>query len=441
MPGGGDATLQSYLAVLATDVVCSNVKDHEQTMADKFPALVMGAGFTGLGALRAVRDAGVPVWSACPPGDLATYSRWFRRLPGAPDWDGSTTGVEQALAASGLEGAVLIPCADDIADWVACNTVNGKVMDRYFASTSGPATTRILQDKARFAEWIEGKDIASPRSFLVHDDSDFDHLPFEQLDRVFIKPIDSQTFSRITGRKGVWVESAQACRETWSQMQAQGHGMIVQEYVPGPVANHVFVDGFRDRNGRYPGLFARRRCRIHPPDFGNSTYCRSITLEEIEPVVSACMRLLDQLDYRGIFSAEFKQDERDGEYRILEVNTRAWWYVEFAARCGVNVCGMAWRDAQSLPVEAVRRYRVGKGCVNWIEDANALKHARESFTTALLDWPGAYEHVYRWDDPRPAIHRISGQLRRSLARRLHLAPTARQLATTSSSLTTVDPPP
>lgn len=409
---------------------------------EQIPALVMGAGFTRLGALRATRDAGIEAWSACPQGDLSTHSRWYRPLPGAAGWDGSAQGIEQALADATIEGAILIPCADDIADWVARNAVDGRVMDRYLASTSTPATMNILQDKARFAEWLSAKDIASPRSFQVHDDSDFGLLPFDQLDRVFIKPIDSQSFSRITGRKGLWVENARACRETWSQMQAQGHGMIVQEYVPGPVSNHVFVDGFRDRNGRYPGLFARRRTRIHPPDFGNSTYCRSIALEEIEPAVVACMRLLDHLDYRGIFSAEFKQDERNGEYRILEVNTRAWWYVEFAARCGVNVCGMAWRDAQSLPVEAVRRYQVGKGCVNWIEDANALKHTRSRLATALLDWPGAYEHVYRWDDPRPAIHRVSSQLRRSFARRIRLAPGMHPVSsTTSSSLTSMDPPP
>lgn len=417
------------------------VKDHEPTMEDRIPVLVMGSGFTGLGALRAARDAGIPAWSACPPGDLATHSRWFRPVPGAPGWNGTVAGVEQALADAGLDAAVLIPCADDIADWVARNAVDGRVQERYLASTSPATTMRILQDKARFAEWLEDGGIASPRSFRVADDADFDRLPFERLDRVFIKPVDSQTFSRVTGRKGLWVENARACREAWSRLQALGHGMIVQEYVPGPVSNHVFVDGFRDRDGRYPGLFARRRARIHPPDFGNSTYCRSIALEDIAPAVAACMRLLDRLGYRGIFSAEFKQDARDGEYRILEVNTRAWWYVEFAARCGVNVCDMAWRDAQSLPVEAVRAYRVGKGCVNWIEDANALKHAGASLATALVDWPGACEHVFRRDDPGPAIHRISGQLRRSLARRLRLVPAARAVTAVSTPPLPMDPPP
>jgi len=46
-----------------------------------------------------------------------------------------------------------------------------------------------------------------------------------------------------------------------------------------------------------------------------------------------------------VFSAEFKFDERDGLFKILEVNARPWWYVDFAARCGVDVCRMAYRDA------------------------------------------------------------------------------------------------
>ena len=84
--------------------------------------------------------------------------------------------------------------------------------------------------------------------------------------------------------------------------------------------------------------------------------------------------LLARVNYRGIFSAEFKRDARDGQYRILEVNTRAWTYVEFASRCGVNVCEMAWQDALGLPVTAASpSYPVGAGCVSLPRDIRSLR--------------------------------------------------------------------
>jgi len=60
-----------------------------------------------------------------------------------------------------------------------------------------------------------------------------------------------------------------------------------------------------------------------------------------------------------VFSAEFKFDERDGLFKLLEVNARPWWYVDFADRCGVDVCGMAFRDALGEEIEPVTGYKLG----------------------------------------------------------------------------------
>ena len=57
------------------------------------------------------------------------------------------------------------------------------------------------------------------------------------------------------------------------------------------------------------------------------------------------------VSYRGIFSAEFKCDDRDGFFKILEVNARPWWYVEAAACAGMDVCSMAYHDALGPTVE------------------------------------------------------------------------------------------
>jgi predicted ATP-grasp superfamily ATP-dependent carboligase len=184
---------------------------------------------------------------------------------------------------------------------------------------------------------------------------------------------------------------------------------MAQEYVPGSAADHYFVDGFRDRDGRMQGLFTRRRVRISPPDFGNSSYCRSIALDDMAQPVTDVERLLASLDYRGIFSAEFKRDARDGTYRILEVNTRAWTYVEFASRCGVNVCRMAYEDALGLPVHAASRdYAVGEGCVDLYRDMRTVwaqgRKVHGSLAKVALQWAGAHFHSFRLDDPRPGLH-------------------------------------
>ncbi|MGB8378668.1 MAG: hypothetical protein WCE70_09420 [Rhodanobacteraceae bacterium] len=393
---------------------------------DRPPAIVLGRDATGLGALRCLHLAGIPAYVACPPSDLPTRSRWYRPIPGEIAWDG-TIGPQalEILRSIPLSEAVLIPGADDAALWLA-DLPQGELTARFKISSSPRHTLEILQDKTRFATFLERTNIPHPRTFPLASAEDAAAVPFSEMDRVFVKPSNSQKFNQVIGAKGVWASSHQQLEQIRQRLDGRGFKLMAQEYVPGTSADHYFVDGFRDRDGNLTGLFARRRIRIFPPDFGNSSYCRSIPLTEIQGAVDSIIELLSRLNYRGIFSAEFKRDARNGQFRVLEVNTRAWWYVEFAARCGVNVCRMAWEDALGLPVTAApRSYPVGVGCVNLYGDIKTVlarkPPARDRFPKVLMQWAGAHFHVFRLDDPAPAWsilrHMIAGNIRRRVFRK------------------------
>ena len=376
---------------------------------DRVPAIVLGRGPTALGILRCLAMAGIPAYVACPASDHVTHSRWYRPTPGPNAWDGSLgSQAYELLRHMPLQKAVLIAGADDAALWLT-DLPNTELASRYFLSTSSRETQEILQDKSRFSAFLESVHIPHPRTFRIECDADIEAIPFDELDRVFIKPVNSQKFSDVTGVKGVWVTHKTELHAAWRLLHDQGFRLMAQEYVPGAASDHYFVDGFRDGSGEMTGLFARQRIRISPPDFGNSSYCRSVPLEQLQMPVDDVKRLLAKLNYRGIFSAEFKRDKRDGVYRILEINTRAWTYVEFAARCGVNVCEMAYQDARGLPVHrATFDYMVGAGCVDFYRDINTVRaqsaQARGPLTNILLQWAGAHFHSFRLDDPKPGLH-------------------------------------
>jgi D-aspartate ligase len=388
----------------------------------RVPAIVVGRGPTALGILRCLQLAGVPTYVACPTGDQVTRSRWYRPTPGKRPWDGSPGEHAYALLSDmPIEEAVLIAGADDAALWLA-DLPQHALGQRFRVSTSSRQTQEILQDKSRFAAFLQGTDIPHPPTFRIDSSADIDAMPFETLDRVFIKPVNSQKFSDVTGVKGIWVQRREDLHELWQKLDGQGFRLMAQEYVPGSAADHYFVDGFRDAGGALTGLFTRRRLRISPPDFGNSSYCQSIPLSDLPGPIHSMQTLLSKLDYRGIFSAEFKRDSRDGSFRILEVNTRAWTYVEFAARCGVNVCEMAYRDALDLPVTpASTDYRLGEGCVDLHRDLSAVwsreAGARQSLWTILSQWRGAHYHSFRFDDPRPGLSVVRAVLQKRLRRR------------------------
>lgn len=385
------------------------------------PAVVIGVGVSALGALRSLRLADIPVYTVCPPSDFASRSRWYRPLAGLAAWDGRI-GAETAaaLSESGLERAVLIPCMDNAAIW-ASDLRGGELGQRFLVSGSPRRTLELLQDKARFADFLQGTDIPHPRTFPLRTPADIAALPFDEFDRVFLKPVDSQTFSRVVGRKALWADSPAEVDRLWHKLQGYGLEMMAQEYVPGSAADHYFLDGFRDRHGTITGLFARRRLRIYPPDFGNSSYCRSIPLDDIAPAEAHLRKLLAKLDYRGIFSAEFKRDERDGQFRILEVNTRVWWYVEFAARSGINVCRMAYDDARDEPVaSASRHYPAGKGCTYFPGDVKTVlrlsRRERGPWWEIASQWSRGSFLAFRYDDILPGLVAAGVSMRQVLRR-------------------------
>ena len=380
------------------------------------PAIVVGRGPTALGILRCLRMAGIDSYVACPKDDHVTASRWYRPTPGI-HWDG-TLGVagHEALDRMPLDKAVLIAGADDAALWMS-ELPDAMLGSKFAVSTASWTTQALLQDKSKFAQFLSGTNMPYPRTFYLESIDDVAAVPFDELDRVFLKPINSQQFSDVVGVKGVWVSSRTELLARWQSLHARGFKLMAQEYVPGTAADHYFIDGFRDRHGALTGLFARRRYRISPPDFGNSSYCESIALIDMEVALRHLETLLEALDYRGIFSAEFKRDARDGAFRILEINSRAWTYVEFAARCGVNVCKMAWQDALGHEVQpASPRYAVGAGCVDFYRDFGTLWAQRRTvplhWSAVVRQWSHAHYHSFRLDDPRPALRFAVGVIKR-----------------------------
>jgi len=206
-----------------------------------------------------------------------------------------------------------------------------------------------------------------------------------------------------------------------SELTAAGLGVVLQEYVPGPPSNHYFVDGFALDGGAVHARFARQRLRMHPPLFGNSTFLRTVALDEVSDIIATVDRLIRASGLRGIFSVELKRDERTGVAKALEVNARPWWYVHYATACGVNVCEMTYQAAlgRALPPFA-GSYRVGRTCAYVRPDFRACRDLRRegqlSLATCVPQWLSGEHMIFSAADPMPLVHRCLDQAKSYLAR-------------------------
>jgi predicted ATP-grasp superfamily ATP-dependent carboligase len=201
---------------------------------------------------------------------------------------------------------------------------------------------------------------------------------------------------------------------------------LLQEYIPGPATAHYFVDGFIDRAGTVCARFARRCVRLNDEHFGVSSCMVSIPLDEAKAPIEILDQLLATLRFRGVFNAQFKYDARDGLFKLLDLNPRAWGGVSLPVSCGVNVIEMAYRDALGLPVKRVADYPVGR---HWIDASSDRRVCWRLFREGRLtigDWlrtrVGAVQAIFRWDDPLPAMVNFVQAKWRGIRRRLKGTP-------------------
>jgi D-aspartate ligase len=380
--------------------------------------VLIGSGITVLGTARCLGRLGRrPVVLSESP-DLEQYSKYYRRFPGPLLSRINRAAINQALSGPEWNGSVVIPCSDHAVRATAQSIEAGA---NYKAVVPTTALLEQLTDKAGFARLLDQYSVPHPLTMFVEPGQPVPKVPAGARN-YFLKPRDSQAFFRKYGVKGLKLEAGVDPQSKIEEIRSSGLEVVIQQYIPGGPENHIYVEGYFSKFGELKALFARRRLRMYPPDYGNSTAMESIALSEVQQAADDLVLLLKKTGYRGIFSAEFKYDAEDRLFKLIEINPRAWWYIHFLEKCGLNLPEINRLDAQDQPVPESFKYRVGLRSIYGYYDLHALAGERGGMLRGVLSIPGAWSGssflVFALDDPRPAVMTCFKQISASLKSRL-----------------------
>ena len=402
------------MAAITSHLELPNIVD--DVAQGSVPVLAFGCELTLIGVTRILGRDKIPLYVVCDGTDFVRSSRWYSEPPVnvhnlRPD------KLTLFLRSLPLKRAVLMPCTDD---WLrAVSSLPDALARRFPASIASPAVIQTMVDKWQFAQLLEQTGTPHPETLLISSRHHLESLSEKCFNRKILKPLSSIDFARKHKVKGYLVTKSAEARRISADIDFP---VMLQDFIPGPPSANVFVEGFVDRNGRTCARLARQRLRMYPPNLGNSTLSKTVRLTEITEAVNALDHLLSSAPYRGIFSAEFKYDSRDSHFKMLEINARPWWYVEFAARCGMDLCRLAYLDALDLPVTPIHDYQVGRRCVLLSNDFHAYLGARRgdalSLRSWVRSWSGADGALLAWDDLRPAITCTVSSVKSALNKRI-----------------------
>jgi predicted ATP-grasp superfamily ATP-dependent carboligase len=350
---------------------------------------------------------------------LGTYTRYGTvvMLPAvgesAPRWIELLELVGSRLDRPG----VLLPTSDVLNLLVSHHRV---ALQRYFRFVlPDPRTLGQIVDKRSQYGIAEAAGIPVPRSHFPGSIDEVKDLSERIAYPCLLKPYRSHDARKHLDQKVIVARAASELIARYAEIDTGELPLMVQEVVPGGDGALFGYLALWDANGRELAWVTKRKLRQFPPQYGDGSL--QVTVEAPE-VVELSRRLLRAFDYRGFVGVEFKRDDRDGAYRLMEINARAVSGNQLAVSAGVDFAWLAYQSLTGVELEAgpERRFRVGVTYVNEEWDVQAFVALRRAGAMTLGSWLRSLRGVEAralgaWDDPLPLIVGVVRLLRKLVA--------------------------
>jgi D-aspartate ligase len=333
------------------------------TSTETVGALVVGGEHPGLGVARSLGRRGIPVCVVDDQQSISRFSRYVKSFVRVNDLRDERRAVDAVLEVGrrlNLRNWVLYPTRDETV--AAFSRYRAELAEFFRVTTPDWNSVQWAWNKKQTYELAEQLGIPCPQTFNVRGPEELDAL--EQYLPLAIKPAVKENFFYATGAKAWRVETMDELRTMYAQAaeQIRAEEILLQQIIPGDGRYQVSYCAFF-RDGKPHGTLLARRSRQHPREFGRSaTYVETIDLPEIEELSE---RFLRAIDYYGLAEVEFKQDPRDGKYKLLDVNARTWGFHSLGFPAGVDFPYLLFADQMGLPPADCRGQAgasVGNGC-------------------------------------------------------------------------------
>jgi D-aspartate ligase len=376
--------------------------------------IVVYSHIVGLAVIRALGRLGVPIvvlhYKKVEFGYLSRYvDRHF--TISSPEVDEEAFLAEVLSLADQYPGALLVP-TDDYT--VIALSKNKARLERHFrVAVQAWSVVGRLIEKQHTYELAERLGISCPRTALCETGEDLEIRITDFQFPCLLKPCQGHKFFDRFRKKVVIVQNAQELRARFHELQALGIQVMLQEIIPGEACegvnyNSYFVDG------EPIAEFTAEKVRVDPPFFGSP---RAIVSRRIPQILEPGRKLLKALGYNGFSCMEFKRDERDGLYKLMEVNARHNLSGALAVACGMNFPWIMYRDLIDGQVEGRREFRENIYWIDLTKDVMRFFVSRreEGYSLREYFFPYLHKHVFAVldiSDPLPFLKRCLDLLRR-----------------------------
>lgn len=296
------------------------------------PVVVLSTHLMGYGVIRSLGRMGVPVIAVYyQKKDMGYVSKYVKKKIFFPHPEFNEKDFLHSLVELNKEiGRCVIIPADD--STLAVVSRNYQLLSDIY--TLGCPNWEVAQKyliKRYTYKIAENVGVEYPKTYYYTETDHFQNLDIKF--PVLVKPCQSHKYYSAFNTKMTVVENYPALEEACRLSKKNDIEVMIQEIVIGEEKNGINYNSLMI-NGEIIADFTAQKIRYTPSCYG--VPCSTESIDPIPGIKEASEKVLRAMNFEGYSCIEFKKDEKDHRYKLLEINGRFNRSIMHATAAGIN---------------------------------------------------------------------------------------------------------
>lgn len=333
------------------------------------PALVIGSHAVGLGVARALGSMGVPVIAAhYDDKDMGYVSKYVTESVPTPHPEDSEDEFIGFLVdcATRYGGSFLVPSTDAA---LAVVSRHKSLLERhYLVGCTDWDVTRLYVDKQYTYALADQAGVPAPKTTVPDSVEDVERYAQTVQYPCLVKPSQGHLYFDLFRKKMVIAENLDEMLAAYREAADAGLKVMLQEFIPGDSTRGVNYNSY-SWDGNALVEFTAAKVRNAPRDTGSP--CCNMSAH-IPDVIEPGRKILQAMGFNGYACTEFKQDPRDGVYKLMEVNGRHNLSTLLAVHCGINFPWIHYEHLVLGKLPSAAEYQAGEYWIDVLRDISTF---------------------------------------------------------------------
>ena len=369
------------------------------------PAVLLGGRAAAVSVARSLGKKGITVYALNDPGEYICYSRYSRFIQlNGPDcgphaWERFLLSAESNY----LQGSVLLSCDDYGVEIVAGN--RDRLSSKFILEAGDAKLSLCLLDKLCAYREARAAGIPTPRIWLADSLEQVESAKSEYVYPLVVKPLYSHRFSEAFDRKHFVARDYRELVDDLRRVHEAHQRCILVEFIPGSDEKLCNYYSYIGSDGTALFHYTKGIIRRFPPNMGPTTYHNTEWNAEVKELGA---RFFSRIGLRGLGNVEFKWDDRDGLYKLIECNPRFTAADPIIKASGFDLGMFVYNQITGRAQEPLRAYDTKLRLWHPVQDYLSFLELKKRGELTFRQWVASLLHpqhlpYFQFGDPLPSM--------------------------------------